>query len=224
MPNKFARVIAAILLCLGSSPLLAGETWPGGRFSITPWVGALQSARLGSLVPLPQTADVPGINILWEPDGPEGGLLLGYRLTRRLEIQVGASAGRTALIDDIGIGLAGIPLGKKKVSNAASRTLGMRLLYGFGDGLVQPYLAAGFGIAALDAGEFGSRTRPTLDFGAGLKFRPVEHFQAVLDVRDMVSFFRYFEDLRIIYPMIYTTKTEGVQQRLSVRLGLGYIF
>ena len=224
MPDKLARWIPAALLGLGLSHFLAGEAWPGGRFSVTPWVGAVQSTRLGSLIPLALTADVPSVNILWEPLSPDVGLLLGYRISRRLEIQVEASVGHSALYEDIGIGLAGIPLGKVKVSNAASRTLGMRLLCEFGDGLIQPYLAAGFGIAALDAGEFGSRTRPTLDFGAGLKFRPVGHFQVVLDVRDMVSWFRYFEDLRIIYPMIYTTRTEGTQHRLGARVGLGYVF
>jgi hypothetical protein len=224
MPRRLARMIPATVFGIVFQALLAAETGPGGRFSVTPWIGAVQSARLGRLIPLPRTADVPDVSVQWEPQSPEVGLTIGYRLSRRLEVQAGASAGRTALFEDIGIGLAGIPLGRVKVSNAVSWTLGMRLLCGFGKGRFRPYLSAGFGVAGLDAGELGSRTRPAVDAGAGLIFRPPGHFQFVLDFRDNVSFFRYFEDLRIAYVMVYTTGTEAVQHRLSARAGLGYVF
>ena len=36
-------------------------------------------------------------------------------------------------------------------------------------------------------------------------------------------FFRYFEDLKIVVPAIYSTDTRSVQHRLGLRLSLGFL-
>ncbi len=156
--------------------------------------------------------------------GPEAGLWLGYRPGGGFEIQAGASRGRADIYEDVGIGFAGIPLGKFLVAHAVIWTVGARLLYGFGAGAFEPYVAAGFGITAMDAAELGSKTRPSLEVGAGVRAQLAGRLKAVFEIRDTVTFFRYFEDFPVAYIMIYTAETAGVQHRVGARLGLSVGF
>jgi len=221
---KLVLGVMAAVLGTGISSASAVENPTAGRFSVCASVGTTRSASLGRLVPLANTADVPGVDILLEPKSPEVGFSLGYRLTRRLEIQAGALASRAGIIEDVGIGFAGIPLGKFEVSRAAAWSLGGGLVYHFGRRRLSPYVALGAGALTLDTKKIGAKTRPLVEFGAGLNARLSRRLQAVLDVRDTVTFFRYFEDFRIATILIYRTESQNTQHRLGARLGLRYLF
>jgi hypothetical protein len=218
LPIRSFFLFVAVAICL--APARAEERAVGGRWTLSPTFGISLAARLGSLTPLANTADVPDEKIGLEPTSPDAGLWLGYRLGKGFEIQAGAATGRASIFDDVGIGFAGIPLGKFLVAHADVWSVGMRLLYGFGERSIQPYLAAGFGITSMNAGELGSKTRSAIEIGAGLKARLADRLRAVFEVRDAVTFFRYFEDFRAAYIMIYTAETAGVQHRPGARLGL----
>lgn len=196
----------------------------GGRWTINPSLGFMLPVRLGSLVPLANTADVPGVDILLESRGPQAAFSLGRRLSRRVELQLEASAGRAAIMEDVGIGFAGIPLGKSEVSRAQVLTLGARLLVGFGGRVLEPYVAVGLGAATLDIKELDSRTQLAAEIGAGVKASLSSHLRAVFEVRDAISLFDYFADFRVFYAMMYTAETPSFQHRLGARLGLGYVF
>jgi hypothetical protein len=222
--KKPALGILAAFLGAGFSSAVASENQIPGRFSLSPSIGLYRTTQLGRLIPLSNTADVPGVEILLEPKSPEGGLSLGYRLGRRLELRAGASASRAGIIEDVGIGFAGIPLGKFEVSRAAAWSLSGGLVYYFGRRRLAPYFALGAGALMLATKKIGAKTRPLVEFGAGLNARLSRRLQAVFDVRDTVTFFRYFEDFRIATILIYRTESQKTQHRLGARLGLRYIF
>jgi opacity protein-like surface antigen len=218
------RLFPGFALLLTGSVLsaLAGEAAPASRFSLAASAGINGNASLGALNPLPGTADVPDVKTYLESAGPEWGLSFGYRLSRGFELQVAASGTRSRIIDDVGIGFAGVPLGRFEVTDATLWTLGARLLYGFGGGRISPYLAGGFGFAVLDTREIGSKARPALEFAAGAKVRLSPRLRVDLEIRDAVSFFRYFEDFGIAHIMIYTADQRGVQHRPGARAVLRY--
>ncbi len=192
------------------------------RFSLSASAGYAGAVRLGELRPLPGTADVPDIKVLLEPSGPDMELSIGYHFNRRLEFRLAAGATPSRIIDDVGIGFAGVPLGRFEVTDATLWTLGARLLYDFGGGRISPYLAGGIGIAVLDTREIGSKARPSLEFAAGAKVRLSPRLGVDLEIRDAVSFFRYFEDFGVAFIMIYTADQRSVQHRLGARASLRY--
>ncbi len=222
------RTIRLILLAAAfgaaATPLRAEDVRPEGKWTVNPSLGFLLPVRLGSLVPLANTADVPGVDILLESKGPQAAFSLGRRLGRRVELQLEASAGRAAIMEDVGIGFAGIPLGKTQFSEALVWSLEVRLLAGFGGRVLEPYLAVGLGATTLDIKALDSRTQLGAELGAGLKARLSRHLRAVLEFRDSISLFDYFADFRIFYAMIYTAESPSFQHRLGARLGLGYVF
>jgi hypothetical protein len=214
----------AALIAAAAVPGPAGGCDAGGRWTIHPSIGFMLPVRLGRLVPLANTADVPGVDILLESRGPQAAFSLGRRLSRRVEIQAEAAYGRAAIMEDVGIGFAGIPLGKSEVSPARAWTLGARLLVGLGGRVLEPYLSVGLGAATLDIEERGARTQLGAEIGAGLRANLSSHLRVVLEARDAISLFDYFADFRIFYAMIYTAESLSLQHRLGARLGLGYIF
>lgn len=221
---KSLTALLSFLIIMSPSPSQAEESRPEGRFSLAGYIGTAQAAEMGRLHPIPQSADVPPVRFLLEPRIPEWGVRLGYVFSRRFRAELGIELGLGDIMEDVGIGFAGIPLGKNSMSRAALWTLSTRLLFQPVAGGTAPYVFAGGGIAVLDTEEMGSRTRPTVEFGAGLKFRLSGRWGIFLEVRDTISFFRFFEDFRILYAMIYTAETLGVQHRPGVRLGIDWIF
>jgi hypothetical protein len=222
--KKTIPILLTAVLMAAPAAFLAADEKTEGRLTLSLSLGVGSKAALGSLIPLSGTADVPGVDVFLEPSNPDAALAFGYQISERFELQVEARAGRASIIDDVGIGFAGIPLGRMKVADATSWNLAGRAVYRLGRGRLVPYLAAGAGIMALDAGMLGSKTRPALDIGAGLSIRISKHLAAVLDLRDTVSFFNYFRDFKIGYIMIYTSRAQSIQHRLGARLGLGYVF
>ena len=204
MIRKTILWISVVLWGAGLRPALAQEILPfRGRLSLTLLAGTSTSLSFGRLEPLPSTADVPDVTILLEPKDTEWGVRLGYALGRSFEIQGTATRVRAGIYHDVGIGLAGIPLGKTKIADASLWSVSGSLVYNLGGARLSPYLALGAGAARLDIEGAGAKTRPLVEFGAGAKVPLLRRFRAVLDVRDVVTFFRYFEDFRFAYPLIY---------------------
>jgi hypothetical protein len=225
MKNKVLVWLLAVLGGAGLRPALAQEIGPFRRpLAFTLLAGTSTSLRFGSLVPLPLTADVPDISILLEPKTTEWGVRLGCYLTRRVEIQGTVTRLRAGIVHHVGIGLAGIPLGKTEVAGASTWSLSGGLAYYLGGMRLSPYLALGAGAANLDIEGAGAKTRLLFEFGAGAKVPLWRRFRAVLDVRDVVTFFRYFEDFRFAYPLIYRFEGRDVQHSLKARLGLEFFF
>lgn len=223
--RRTMRILLLAALAAAFPVLGRAEKSPAeGRWTINPSLGFMLPVRLGSLVPLANTADVPGVDILLESRGPQAAFSIGRRLSRRVEIQAEAAYGRAAIMEDVGIGFAGIPLGKSEVSGARAWTLGTRLLIGFGGRVLEPYLSIGLGAAGLDIEELGARTQLGAEIGAGLRANLSSHLRVVLEARDAISLFDYFADFRVFYAMMYTAESLSLQHRLGARLGLGYVF
>lgn len=202
----------------------AAEAAPASRFSLAALAGSSGRVLLASLYPLSGTADVPEVKSYLELTGPEWGLSFGYRLGRRLELQIAASTAPVRIVDDVGIGFAGVPLGEFVVTDAALWNFGVRFLCGFGGGRVSPYAAAGFGLALLSTGEIGSKARPSAELAAGLIYDLSPRLRVEIEFRDTIGFFRYFEDFGLACVMIYTAETRGIQHRLGARAVLRYYF
>lgn len=225
--NHFGKAAAGAFLAVwiaGFSAVFAEESPGMGRFSLTPFAGTYGTVKLGALIPLPQTADVPYIKVLLEQSSPEGGLSLGYALDRRLELQLSVSTSRVRIMNDIGIGIGGGPIGKKKASDTSLWNLGVRLLYDFDLGKISPYMTAGFGASILGPEAYGTRTRPSFELGAGARIRLSRRLRAGLELRDAISTIHYFGDFGIGYVAIYSAEERHVQHRLGLRLSLGYLF
>jgi len=215
MRKTFVLVLLSVVCGAGPAPARAAE------FSL--FTGFSTNLFLGRLVPLSSTADVPGIRILLRPESPDWAVHAGLPLGRRFTLQ--ATVGRTGagIVHDVGIGLAGIPLGKSKVAEADFRSFTGSLLYDFGGAKLSPYLVLGAGAATLKISEAGTKTRPLVEFGAGLKTRLSRRVRLVLDVRPALTFFRFFEDFRFAYILIYRLEARNVQTHFKARLGLAYL-
>ena len=216
-PSLFSLAVLAMLFC-GPTPLEGQEK----RFYLTPIVGVQSDLRFGRLVPLPNTADVPEIKVLLEYKQPALGLSLGYRLNGHLDLEGTALFARSRIVNDVGIGIGGNPLGRVGVSDANFYSVSGCLLYNFRSEGYSPYLGAGAGAAILDTETIGSATRPQLLLRAGIKFPLTNRLGLVLDVRDSVTFLKYGEDFSIAFPMIYRFDFKKNQHSLGVSLGLRY--
>ena len=100
-------------------------------FSLSLSGGYLSHTTLGKFHPLPNTADVPEIIVSLENIGASFGLSLGYEINDRFELQGTFTYGRSEIVNDAGIGLAGIPLGKTKVSNVDNFAYSGNILFHF---------------------------------------------------------------------------------------------
>jgi hypothetical protein len=219
-----ARIFAALAL---SIPFLAGpasaET-SGPVFSLTPSFGLQTGFQFGRLVPLPGTADVPEVLVSLEHKGPIWGLAFGWEIGRRFELLVDASFSPTRIINDVGIGIGGIPLGKIKASDAALYALAAGLRFHFAPGRLSLYVAAGGGAAVLNTERLGTKAKPFLLLETGVRVRFSEHLRATLEFRDVVTFFRYDKDFDVYYLQIYRPDFKGTQHAFGLLIGFGYAF
>lgn len=212
---------AALTLVLAPGPAALADD---GRFSLTALAGVPSELRFGRLVPLSNTADVPEIKVLLEHRPPAFGLGLGYRLTRRLEAEGAVFCGRARVVNDVGIGFGGFPLGKSTVSDAVLLAWSGDLVYHFRVRGLSPYAGAGAGAAALDTEKVGSKTRFACHLRAGVRAPLADGLDLIMDLRDLIAFFQFPEDLRIAYPLIYTPDTAKPQHSVGIFLGLRYHF
>jgi hypothetical protein len=203
-------------------PASAGA--PDEVFSLAPFVGLQSGFRFGRLIPLPQTADVPEVRVTLERQWPTWGISLSWELNRRIELRVDALSGRTRIMNDVGIGLAGVPLGKIKASDAVFYSFGGSLLCHVLAGRFSPFLAIGGGAAVLDTEKIGSKTRLFALLGAGIRLRIGERLRGTLEFQDAVTFFRFDRDFEFFYIEIYRPDFKGTQHTAGLFFGLGYVF
>ena len=191
-------------------------------FSLILSGGVLSDMTFGKLNPLPNTADVPEISVLLENKCPSFGLSLGYLITERIEFQGTITYGRSEIFDDVGIGFAGIPLGKAKISDAKNFTYSGNILYYFLLRRISLFLTGGVGAVTLKTSELGSSTKLFLDFGAGMRLSLTKHVSAFLDLKDHLSFFNYPRDFDVFFVAIYDPEFSKNQHRLGIRFSLSY--
>ncbi len=127
-------------------------------------------------------------------------------------------------MNDVGIGLAGIPLGKAKVSDAKQFLYSGNILYHIPFRKLSLYLTAGLGGITLNPERLNNRTRLLLNFGAGIKVKISKHIYPVIDIRDYISFFNYAEDFDIVYIAIYNPDIKQSQHHIGIHVGLSYLF
>ena len=211
---------AFILLFCQAVPSLAQPRQQS--FSLALSGDFLSNMTFGKLIPLPNTADVPEISVLLENTGISFGLSLGYFLTDRFELQGTFKYGQCEIINDVGIGLAGIPLGKTKVSDAKTLFYSGNLLYYFLLKRTSLFLTGGLGAVTLNATQLRSRTKLFLNYGAGIRFQLTKHLSTFLDIKDYMSFFNYPEDFDVVFAAIYNLDFKGNQHRLGIRISLSY--
>lgn len=226
MMNKKLRIniLILLILLLPIMAIAAPRQHQSKSISLTPFIGFHTGYKFGKLIPLPNTSDVPEIEVLLENRGVVVGMSLGYFLTKNFEFQGTFSYGLTKIMNDIGIGLAGIPLGKVKVSDAKMLFYSGNILYHIPFRKVSLYLTAGLGGITLRPDELNNRTKLLLNFGAGIKAKISEHIYPVLDIRDYVSFFNYAEDFNIAYIAIYNPDFKKSQHHFGIHVGLSYLF
>jgi hypothetical protein len=194
----------------GGGFVFATENRPArGEFSLALTAGSSTNLYLGRLVPLPGTADVPDVKVSLATESLAGGVQVGYSLGRRFELLAAASYGRAGVIHDVGIGLAGIPLGKSKFADA--------------EAWISPFLSFTGGVTSVHVAGAGTKIRPYLEGGAGLKVRLSGRLRLVLEAGPVVTFFRYFEDFQFAYVLIYRPESYDLQTSLRARLGLAFL-
>ena len=221
--NRILIAYALVMMIFGfAGPAPAEE--PEGRFSLTPHVGIQSGFRFGKLLPLPQTADVPDVEVLLERRSPVWGAELGWKLSRHFEFQGEALYGRAEIINDVGIGFTGRPIGKVNVSEAFLFSAGGRILCQVHAGKFSPYVSVGGGAAHLHTREIGSKTKPYIIAGSGIRAGLTHHLHGSLEVVDLVTFFDYGRDFRSAYVLIYRPDFRKVQHSGGLYLGLSYYF
>lgn len=221
--NKAGLLLIGAFLAL---PAVRAEEAPSIRRSITikPVTGYQSGWLFGTLEPAPNTADVPPIDILMEPSGPSWGLGFGYRISRHFELEAEFLYSPARIMTDIGIGITGIPLGKTKASDAKSFSWTGHILYYPWDRILTPYISAGMGALNLNTDRFESKTRFFFSMGAGLKIKLASRLSAVIDLRDNLTFFRFIQDFKYYFPMIYNADFKTTQHSFRLLVGLGYSF
>lgn len=210
-----------LLFCL-AVPALAQPR--SQSFSLILSGGFLFNTTFGRLNPLPNTADVPEIIVSLENKGASFGLNLGYLITDRIELQGLFTCNRSEIINEVGIGFAGIPLGKTKVSDMKSLYFSGNILFYFSLNRTSPFVTVGLGAATLKPTNLRSRTKLCLNFGAGMRFMLSRHFSTFLEIKDYVSFFNYPKDFQVFFPAIYSPDFKKSQHRLGIHASLSYTF
>ncbi|MFC2169861.1 outer membrane beta-barrel protein [Acidobacteriota bacterium] len=196
-----------------------------GFFSVTPFIGVNSGFRFGQLNPVPGSADVPEVAVLLENTGTVSGMSLEFPVTRHLEFQGKFIYARSEIIEDVGIGFAGVPLGKEKISNAEIFSYAGNLLYYLPvKEKFSFYLVVGLGSITIKTDSLSSPTKLLLNYGCGLKLKLSRHIYPVLDLRDYVSFFDFYKDIGLAYAAIYTEDINKTQHSIGIHLGLRFVF
>jgi opacity protein-like surface antigen len=193
-------------------------------FSLILSGGFLSNMTFGRLNPLPNTADVPEIIISLENKGASFGLALGYLIKDRIELQGSFNYSRSEIINEVGIGLAGVPVGKTKVSDTKSFYYSGNILFYFSLNRTSPFVTIGLGAVTLKPTKLRTKTKLFLNFGAGIRFKLARHLSASLEIKDYISFFNYPNDFEIFFPAIYTPDFKKSQHRLGIHASLSYSF
>ncbi|MCJ7582430.1 MAG: porin family protein [Candidatus Aminicenantes bacterium] len=225
MKKKTILLISLILLVFSQS--LPGEAREESKtkiFSLMPFVGYHSGYEFGTLIPLPNTADVPEITVQTKSKGVRIGFSLGYQLAGNIELQGTFFYGASEFQNDVGIGFAGIPLGIDKISDSKSFSYSGNILYSVPIHCLSIYMTGGLGAVSIKPDILAKKTRLLLNFGAGITTILVKHLRLFLDVRDYVSFFDFAQDFGMSYAAIYEQVFKKSQHHVGIHFGLGYVF
>lgn len=225
MKIKTTLLISLVLLFLFQT--LPGETREESKikgFSFMPVVGYHFGYEFGKLLPLPNTADVPEITIQSKSKGVRVGLNLGYQITRHIQIQGLFIYGRSEFQDDVGIGIAGVPMGIVKIADSKSISYSGNILYSVPIHCMSVYVTGGVGAVTLKPDELKTSTKLLLNFGVGLSTNLWKNHRLFLIVRDYVSFFDFAQDFDMFYVAIYDQVFKTSQHQVGIHFGLGYVF
>jgi hypothetical protein len=224
---KKKNIIFVSLVLLIFSQALPGkireETETTGFF-LMPFMGYHSGCDFGKLIPLPNTADVPEITVQSKSKGVRLGFSLGYQITKNIELQGMFIYGLSEFQEDVGIGLAGVPLGIFKVADVKSFSTSGNILYSIPIRCLSIYVTGGLGAVTLIPDVLVKKTKLLLNFGAGVTTNPVKHLRLFLDVRDYVSFFDFAQDFGMFYAAIYDQVFKKSQHCPGIHLGAGYLF
>lgn len=194
-------------------------------FSLTLSGGFLFNTTFGRLNPLPNTADVPEIIVSLEDKGASFGLGLGYLITDRIELRGIFNYSRAEIINEVGIGIGGIPLGKTKVSDTKCFYYSGNILFYFPLNRTSTFVTVGLGAASMRPTNLRSLTKLFLNFGAGMRFKLSQHLSTFLEIKDYMSLFNYHpEDFEVFDPDIYSPDFKKSQHRLGIHASLSYAF
>jgi len=224
---KIKTTILIFLILLILSQTLPGEIREESEtkgFFLMPFVGYHFGYEFGKLIPLPNTSDVPEIIVQSKSRGVRVGFSLGYQITEHIEVQGMFIYGLSEFQDDVGIGLAGVPLGIAKVADVKSFSYSGNVLYSVPIHCLSVYVTGGVGAVTLKPDVLATKTKFLLNFGAGLSTNPVKHLRLFLDVRDYVSFFDFAQDFGMFYAAIYDQVFKKSQHHFGIHFGLGYVF
>jgi opacity protein-like surface antigen len=226
MSHAKSKVIIALSIII-SLTHLAFPSQADSRqrhFSLSLSAGYLWDTTFGRLNPLRNTADVPAITVSLENIGASFGLSFGYALNERFELQGSFTYGRSRINDDVGIGFAGIPLGKSKVADAHNLTYNANILFYLTPTRIAPFFTAGLGVISLKPDKLPSSTKFLFNYGVGVKVRLSRNLSVFGDLKDHVSFFNYLRDFDVTYIAIYSPDFKKTQHRIGINLGLSYTF
>lgn len=225
MKKKTTILITLVLLIFYQT--LPGETREESKtkgFSLMPVVGYYFGYEFGKLIPLPNTSDVPEITVQSKSKGVRIGFNLGYQITEHIQVQDMFIYGRSEFQNDLGIGLAGVPMGIVKVADSKSFSYSGNILYSVPIHCVSVYVTGGVGAVTLKPDVLKTSTKLLLNFGMGLSTNLWKNHRLFLDVRDYVSFFDFAKDFGMFYATIYDQKFNKSQHQIGIHLGLGYVF
>jgi hypothetical protein len=222
MLKRYIFFTALYLFFCSANPSLAQNH--SKSFTLTLSGGFLSNMTFGRLDPLPNTADVPEVDVFLENKGPSFGLTLGYLITDRIELRGSINYSYSEIINKVGIGLAGIPLGETKVSDTRCIYYSGDILFYFSSNRTTPYMTFGLGAVTLMPTKLRTSTTLFLNFGAGIRFRLSRYLSTSLNIKDYISFYNYPEDFEIFFPAIYSLDFKKNQHRLGIHASLSYSF
>ncbi len=224
---KKKTIISILFVLLIFSQNLLSETREESEtrdFYLMPFVGYHSGYEFGNLLPLPNTADVPEISVRSENRGVRLGFCLGFQLTKHIELQGMFIYGLSEFQNDVGIGLAGVPLGIFKITDVKSYSYGGNILYSAPIHSLSVYVTGGMGAVTLKPDTLRTKTKLLLNFGAGLAINPVKHLRLFFEMKDYVSFFDFAKDFDVFYVAIYDQAFKTSQHHVGIHFGLGYVF
>ena len=208
-----------LLFCLALPSSADNQARP---FSLTISAGLFANTEFGRLQPLPNTADVPEIVVSLENKGLSAGMALGYLIGDRFDLRASIMFNRSAIMNDIGPGLTGIPLGKTKVSDTKSCSYSGNVIIYISRNPTSPFVKLGLGAVRLNPAQLRPKTKFFLNFGTGFKFKLTRHLSTFLEIQDMITFFDYPRDFGVFFPAIYTPEFKKSQHRLGFHVYLSY--
>ncbi len=225
MMKKAILLISLVLIIFSQN--LHGKTQKEpetNSFYLMPFVGYHFGYEFGKLLPLPNTADVPEIKVQSKSKSIRIGFSLGYKISEHIELQGTFIYGISEFQNDVGIGLAGIPLGIVKIADVKSFSYSGNVLYSIPIHCLSVYVTGGLGVLTLKPDVLRTKTKLLLNFGSGIAINPVKHLRLFLDVRDYVSFFDFSQDFELFYIAIYDLEFNKSQHHVGIHIGLGYEF